>query len=78
MIRKRPGPGWKHIAGPVYEHTSGIRIHVFGMALLPSGVWINGRTWPEHKALDLCIRICGGTRRRGVMVWALTKATERK
>ncbi len=26
----RPGSGWNHMKGPVWEHTSGVRIHVSG------------------------------------------------
>lgn len=68
----RPGPGWQHVGSSVYDHSSGLRIHVLGMCRLPDGKVIYGETWPESKSLDRCIRICGGNRRRGVMVWGLS------
>jgi len=36
-LPRRPGAGWKQISGPVWEHTSGLRVHVLGMAMLPDG-----------------------------------------
>ena len=77
--RRRPGPGWA--ATPccaVFEHVSGIRIHIHGMARLPTGEWIDGGRWPESKSLEHCIRICGGNRRRGVMAWTMKLASRRR
>jgi len=65
----RPGPGWKHVGGSVYEHADGIRIHVMGLARI-AGQILNGREWPESRTLDRYIAINGGNRRRGVMTWA--------
>ena len=73
MIRKqwKPGPGWtKPGIAPVYDHTCGIRVHVFGL-LRWEGKEVFGNTWPESQNLRRCIRVCGGNRKRGVMVWAL-------
>lgn len=67
----RPGPGWHHVGGACYHHSE-VGIHVGGMARFHlSGNWVNGREWPEEKNLNRCIRVCGGNRKRGTMVWAL-------
>ena len=71
MDIRRPGPGWRHIAGPVYDHETGLRIHVAGIARLHDGTLLSGTMWPEVRLLNKCIRVCGGNRKRGVMVWAL-------
>jgi hypothetical protein len=69
---RRPGNGWKaYTESPVWEHTSGIRVHTAGLLRLPDGTIINGEHWPECKTLWRAIREQGGTRRRGLMVWAL-------
>lgn len=69
----RPGPGWRNVAGPVWDHVSGIRLHVGGLARLPDGTFISARMWPESQAADRAIRIAG-SRRRGLMVWSLAAA----
>lgn len=65
-----PGAGWKHLGICVYEHTSGVRVHVGGgMIRTPDG---------KHYRLDSIIgnmgkeliKINGGNRRRGLMAWA--------
>jgi len=71
--RLRPGVGWSHIGGPVYEHDSGVRIHVSGICSFGVPHFINGRAWPESMELDRFVAINGGNRRRGVMAWALEK-----
>ena len=72
-IVMRPGDSWFHVGGAYYDHgNSGLRIHVAGLCRLPlSREIVNGRQWPESMALREAIRICGGNRKRGVMVWAL-------
>lgn len=72
-----PGPGWTHAGPAVYDHTSGIRIHVHGFCRLPGGYIIRGCQWPESRELDRFIRINGGNRRRGVMAWGLNKLKAR-
>jgi hypothetical protein len=63
-------PGWSHIAGSVWQHKNGTRIHTLGMVWLPDGFhyWIN--TWPQSVEGWRCVRICGGNMRRGLMLWA--------
>lgn len=75
----RCGYGWKRCDGPpgelspVFDHPSGLRIHLAGLARLPDGEYVNGMVWPETVELDRHIRIHGGNRRRGTMAWALEK-----
>ncbi|WP_395734990.1 hypothetical protein [Prosthecobacter sp.] len=69
---RRPGLGWKRLLpAPVWEHTSGIRIHGGGLVLLPSGRKVWAENWPECRQLATAVRQQGGTRRRGLMVYAL-------
>jgi hypothetical protein len=68
----RPGPGWRHIAGPVYEHSNGTRVHMLGFVKLPDGQFLNENKWPECNAAARMIRVNGGNRRRGLMAWAMT------
>jgi hypothetical protein len=72
-----PGPGWTRAGiAPVYDHVSGVRVHVTGLCRLASGEMIWGRRWPECQILDRMIRINGGNRKRGAMAWSLAKAQE--
>ena len=66
----RPGAGWKHIAGAVYEHANGTRVHLLGMIKLPSGEWISANKWPESKTADRFVKMNGGNWKRGLMAWA--------
>lgn len=70
----RPGEGWVHLGGAVYEHTTGVRVHVGGLMRTPTGDTVVGTLWPESRRMDRCIRMNGGNRRRGVMAWGLNKA----
>lgn len=65
----RPGPGWRHIGGAVYEHSSGMRVHMLGVVLLPDRTTISANTWPNHRDAERMIKINGGNRRRGLMAW---------
>ena len=71
----RPGCGWKHIAGAVYEHANGTRVHLLGMIRLPSGEWLSANKWPESLEANKFVRMNGGNRKRGLMAWALTHNT---
>lgn len=68
---QRPGSGWKQVGDACWDHTSGLRIHVMGLARLPNGSIAKGLDWPEVKTLDRLIAINGGNRKRGVMAWGL-------
>jgi hypothetical protein len=75
--RYRPGPGWKRAGiAPVYDHTSGIRVHVHGWLRLACGKLIDGSRWPELLSVGRFVRICGGNRKRGVMVWGRYTAAQ--
>ena len=68
--REKPGRGWTHINGPVLEHESGIRLHIWGLAGRIGEEPISANRWPESLAADRAIRIAGGNRKRGLMIWA--------
>lgn len=70
------GPGWEHVAGPVFDHTSGLRIHLGGLARLPSGAVVYGTRWPVSQRMYRAIRVHGGNRRRGIMRWAMQLAAK--
>ena len=72
----RPGSGWRHIAGPVYEHSNGTRVHVGGFVRLPNGEFLSASTFPESQNAALMIRINGGNKRRGLMAWAMAYNAE--
>lgn len=72
----RPGPGWVHLGGAVYEHSSGIRMHMLGALRLPNGEFLSASKWPECIDAAQMIRINGGNRRRGLMAWAMTHNAE--
>lgn len=74
----RPGPGWYHLGGSVYEHSSGIRIHVAGLCGFPPAPIVNGMIYPVSRELDRFVRINGGNRKRGMMAWALHVLRSRK
>ena len=69
----KPGPGWSYQGGAVWDHASGIRIHVYGLCRFADGRIVNGQWWPESRTLYRMIAINGGNRKRGVMAWALNK-----
>jgi len=65
----KPGNGWKHISGPVYEHESGVRIHTMG--LIKFGV--NSHADSSTPEIRRYIRINGGNTKRGLMAYAFDK-----
>lgn len=67
----RPGNGWKHLGGGVYEHSNGIRMHMLGYIKLPNGDFLSSSTWPDSNVAARMIMINGGNRRRGLMAWAM-------
>jgi len=69
--RYKPGPGWKHLAGPVWEHDNGVRIHLLGLVRLPSGGFVSAAGGlAESLDFSKYMRINGGNRKRGLMAWA--------
>jgi len=71
------GSGWKHIGSSVYDHPTGLRVHVLGLCRLTNGSIMNGMEWPESGRLNRFVRINGSNRKRGAMAWALSITTER-
>lgn len=68
---RRPGPGWKRLLpAPVWEHSSGLRIHGFGLISLPGGLKIWANNHPYTREYENAVRQ-QGCRRRGLMVYAL-------
>jgi hypothetical protein len=69
---RKPGPGWRHISGSVWDHIpSGMRVHGLGFVRMPDGRWINGTEWPEIIRFGLSVGLTGTTNMRHVMVWAM-------
>jgi hypothetical protein len=73
VSKPKPGIGWTNVWGPVWDHASGARLHLGGFLRLPSGEHISANRWPELLSLNRYIRIAGGSRKRGLMLWALSK-----
>lgn len=72
MIYK-PGYGWNRIEkSPVYNHTSGIRIHVAGLFKFPNGVQISESDLSnkQRHLFYRFIKINGGNRKRGSMAFS--------
>jgi hypothetical protein len=67
----RPGAGWKHLAGPVWEHPNGARIHTMGMIQLPDKTHLSLNNWRESEFGWRMVRINGGNRKRGLMAWVM-------
>lgn len=71
MILK-PGAGWKQLRGPVWEHKSGVRIHVSGLILKTEFHGILGPIdeFSYHSFLRKLILVNGGNKKRGLMAFA--------
>jgi hypothetical protein len=69
--RMRPGGGWRHVAGPVWEHAGGARVHIAGLVKLQDGRYLHANKWPECRDAERLIRVNGGNRKRGLMAWAM-------
>lgn len=68
----RPGVGWKHLAGPVWEHTSGARIHMMGIIRLPDNkTHLSLTDWQDGEMGRRLVRINGGNKKRGLMAWVM-------
>ncbi len=69
----RPGNGWRHLAGPVWEHTNGARIHTMGLVRMPDGAtFFSLHKYPDNMEGSRLVKINGGNRKRGLMAWANT------
>ena len=67
----RPGSGWRHLAGPVWEHNSGARIHTIGLIRLPDKTYLSLNNLQEGEIGRLLLRINGGNMKRGLMAWVV-------
>lgn len=65
----RPGKGWKQLTHPVWQHETGIRIHVSGKMILTE----KGIISVSYKDINLKLltKINGGNRKRALMAYAL-------
>ena len=70
-MKRKPGRGWEHLGGAVWERTV-TRIHVGHAMCRMGGEWVPGEIWPVSFDVRRHIAEQGGNRRRGIMVWALT------
>lgn len=70
-VVRRPGIGWRHLGGTVWEHESGTRLHQWGLVRFIDGVHLSANQWPQSKVADFWIRVAGGNRRRGLMLWVV-------
>ena len=71
----RPGSGWKNLKGPIWQHTSGTRVHVMGIVRLPDKTVVSVNESLNRIAANRMIRINGGNRKRGLMALALNLAS---
>lgn len=65
MSKYKPGKGWVQLNGPVYENQNGSRIHLLGLVRLNDGTFFN-----SDREFIPYLRIAGGNRKRGLMIWA--------
>jgi hypothetical protein len=79
----KPGPGWRRTANPsVWQHISGLRVHVFGIVRLASGrivtpalfAYYRHRLWWLQRANGLRDPQHGG--HRAILAWALWVASQ--
>lgn len=58
----KPGPGWRWLAGSVWEHVDGTRLHLMGLVLV-RGKPVYATSYPNSLRLNALERITGSTRR---------------
>lgn len=73
MKRAKPGLGWRHLGGSVWEHAvRGVRIHAGGLIYNNAdGFCLWSNHWPLSVQWDRHTRVAGGSRKRGLMTLAL-------
>jgi len=69
----RPGPGWHHLGGAVWQHDNGSKIHIGGLMVYPHNGEII-RHWEQYEIVNKLIKINGGNIKRGLMAWAMNLA----
>lgn len=70
-IVMRPGSGWTHLAGSVWEHTSGARIHTLGIVRMPDKTYHSLHRAVGDNLGRRLVQINGGNIKRGLMAWAV-------
>lgn len=72
-LPRRPGKGWKNVGnGSVWEHTTGLSIHLLGVVMTPNGEHISWDWSDEINAKEQQ----GWNKKRALMVWALSLLEE--
>lgn len=61
---------WFSIGSGVYQSETGARIHIGGAILTSKGDYLSINRMDQNQEMLRCIRICGGNRRRGLMLAA--------
>ncbi len=61
---------WRHLGGSVWEHSTGMRIHTYGLAVTAERT----QHWFQHdwNVYRLSLALSGYNHRRAVMAWALS------
>lgn len=62
---------WKKLNECVYEHTSGLRVHTGGTIRKLDGTFISLGNIKQARQAERFIRICGGNKKRGLMLMAV-------
>lgn len=61
---------WKSLGGGVFESMHGVRIHLGGLIKTSDKKYYSELRSDENKIILECYKICGGNRRRGLMLAA--------
>jgi hypothetical protein len=69
MNRYKIKPGWKHLAGAVFER-DGNRLHLIGLLKIANSTTYHFSMWPYSSQLSKMERIKGGNRKRACMALA--------
>ena len=69
-MTRKPGPGWRYLGSGTWECGS-VRVHMYGLTITPDTAIHWADTWPESEDARRFIRIAGGNRKRGLMLWAM-------
>ncbi len=77
-MKPRKLEGWSHISGSVYEHKTGLRIHLLGIAKMPNGTVVDWQRWDQFKGMMSALKIQGHNHRRAMMHWAIRLSTPKQ
>ena len=65
-----PGRGWSQLNGHVWEHVSGVRVHISGRLVRDRQGDLVVLSDEQDQLLDAYIYANGGNERRGIMAFA--------